>query len=156
MALGFSSGVSKALSAALGAFFVGLAVHVARDPGRAKAHRDRRALTASLAASLALTPVVWLHYFVVLLIPIALARPRFSAVWLALLATTALDLVGTFRASPDGDLAPLALVTAIWLGVVVWCLVSTPEVDSVAQSRDVSQLASRDGQASPASPGRQE
>jgi hypothetical protein len=84
-------------------------------------------LTACLAASLALTPVVWIHYFVVLLIPIALARPRFSMIWLALLATTALDAVASYRASPDGDLVPIALVTAIALGLLAWCVVATSD-----------------------------
>ncbi len=43
---------------------------------------DLRSFTFALAASLALTPVVWLHYLVLLLVPLAIARPRFSAIWL--------------------------------------------------------------------------
>jgi hypothetical protein len=35
-----------------------------------------------VAATLALSPIVWLHYLVVLLVPVAIARPRFSALWL--------------------------------------------------------------------------
>ena len=31
---------------------------------------------------LALSPIVWLHYLVLLLVPTAIARPRFSAIWL--------------------------------------------------------------------------
>ncbi len=33
-------------------------------------------------ATLVLSPIVWLHYLVVLLVPVALARPRFSLLWL--------------------------------------------------------------------------
>jgi len=43
---------------------------------------DLRSFTAALGATLALSPIVWLHYLVVLLVPVALARPRFSAIWL--------------------------------------------------------------------------
>ena len=43
---------------------------------------DLRSFTLSLAAALAFSPIVWLHYLVVLLVPLAIARPRFSAVWL--------------------------------------------------------------------------
>ena len=43
---------------------------------------DERSLALALAAALALSPIVWLHYFVLLLVPIALARRSFGAVWL--------------------------------------------------------------------------
>ena len=43
---------------------------------------DFRSFTLALAAALAFTPIVWLHYLVLLLVPLAIARPRFSAVWL--------------------------------------------------------------------------
>jgi alpha-1,2-mannosyltransferase len=43
---------------------------------------DRRAFTWAIAAAFVITPIVWVHYVVVLLVPLALARPRFSAVWL--------------------------------------------------------------------------
>ena len=36
----------------------------------------------AVAATLALSPIVWLHYLVLLLVPLAIARPRFSIVWL--------------------------------------------------------------------------
>ncbi len=43
---------------------------------------DLRSFTCAVAATLALSPIVWLHYLVVLLVPLAIARPRFSIVWL--------------------------------------------------------------------------
>ena len=43
---------------------------------------DPRSFTCAVAATLALSPIVWLHYLVVLLVPMAIARPRFSALWL--------------------------------------------------------------------------
>ena len=41
------------------------------------------ALALALAAALALSPVVWLHYLVLLVVPIAVARARLSLVWFA-------------------------------------------------------------------------
>jgi hypothetical protein len=43
---------------------------------------DQRSFTCAVVATLALSPIVWLHYLVVLLVPMAIARPRFSLVWL--------------------------------------------------------------------------
>ena len=43
---------------------------------------DLRSFTCAVAATLALSPIVWLHYLVVLLVPLAIARPRFSLIWL--------------------------------------------------------------------------
>jgi hypothetical protein len=43
---------------------------------------EERALLAAVLAALALTPVLWLHYLVVLAVPLALFRPRFSPLWL--------------------------------------------------------------------------
>jgi hypothetical protein len=43
---------------------------------------DFRSYTAALGATLALSPIVWLHYLVVLLVPVAIARPRFTWLWL--------------------------------------------------------------------------
>jgi hypothetical protein len=43
---------------------------------------DARSFTCAIAATLVLSPIVWLHYLVVLLVPMAIFRPRFSALWL--------------------------------------------------------------------------
>jgi alpha-1,2-mannosyltransferase len=43
---------------------------------------DLGSFTAAVAAALAFTPVIWQHYLVLLLVPLAVARPRFSALWL--------------------------------------------------------------------------
>ena len=48
--------------------------------------RDRESFTLALAASIVLTPIVWQHYFTLLLLPLAIARPRFSWAWLIPLA----------------------------------------------------------------------
>lgn len=48
----------------------------------ARRRDDFRSFTCAVAATLALSPIVWLHYLVVLLVPVAIARPRFSLLWL--------------------------------------------------------------------------
>jgi hypothetical protein len=43
---------------------------------------DRRAFSAAIFAALALSPIVWIHYYVLLIVPIGLAARRLNAVWL--------------------------------------------------------------------------
>jgi hypothetical protein len=43
---------------------------------------EARSFTLAVAATLALSPVVWLHYLTLLIAPLGLARPRFSPLWL--------------------------------------------------------------------------
>jgi hypothetical protein len=42
----------------------------------------RRSFGLVVVASLVLSPIVWLHYFVLLVVPIALRWPRLAAAWL--------------------------------------------------------------------------
>ena len=42
---------------------------------------DRRALAVAVVASLVATPLLWLHYLLLLYVPVALYRPRLSGVW---------------------------------------------------------------------------
>jgi hypothetical protein len=57
------------------------AAWLARDSGRAPRDRDVATLTLCLAAAFAASPIVWVHYFLLLLVPLALTRPRFSLLW---------------------------------------------------------------------------
>jgi hypothetical protein len=75
-ALGAGDAGARAISIAVGVGLLALCVVYARRGD------DSRSFTAALAAALAFSPIVWLHYFVLLLVPLAIARPRFSAVWL--------------------------------------------------------------------------
>lgn len=47
---------------------------------------ERRAFAAAVVGALAATPLLWLHYFVLLLVPIGLYRPRLSGAWFIPLA----------------------------------------------------------------------
>jgi Glycosyltransferase family 87 len=48
--------------------------------------RDVSALTLAIAVSLLATPIVEIHYFALLIVPLAVARPRLSLAWAPLLA----------------------------------------------------------------------
>jgi hypothetical protein len=58
-----------------GALLVGCVVFARRKD-------DARSFTCAVAATLALSPIVWLHYLVLLLVPMAILRPRFTWLWL--------------------------------------------------------------------------
>jgi hypothetical protein len=78
-----------------------------------QADGDRRALTLALAAAFVLTPILWLHYLVLLVVPIALARPRLSALWFLPLTMTVFELLDWYRGWPRGDGAALVSVAAV-------------------------------------------
>ena len=74
--LGLGSVVGNGLVFVVGgALLVGCVLFARRDD-------DARSFTCAVAATLALSPIVWLHYLVALLVPMAILRPRFSALWL--------------------------------------------------------------------------
>ena len=54
----------------------------------------RRSFTLAVAASLALAPIVWLDYYALAIVPLALARPRLSAIWFLPLLTWGLPSSG--------------------------------------------------------------
>ena len=68
-------------AARVGAFVVGIVLSAACVMV-ARRGDDFQAFTLALAAALAFSPIIWLHYFVLLVVPLAIARPRFSAIWL--------------------------------------------------------------------------
>ena len=77
---------------------------------------DAVAYSFAIVASIALTPIVWLHYFSLLVLPLAVLRPRFAWPWL---------LLWVFWLMPDqenqGELWRIALaagLTGVLLGFV--------------------------------------
>ncbi|HET6173289.1 MAG TPA: glycosyltransferase 87 family protein [Gaiellales bacterium] len=74
--LGLGPAAARALAIAVGAALLAFCWREGRRG------LDERSLALALAAALALSPIVWLHYFVLLLVPIALARRTFGAIWL--------------------------------------------------------------------------
>jgi hypothetical protein len=42
---------------------------------------DRAALTVAVAVALLATPILWMHYLILLVVPVALARPVLAPLW---------------------------------------------------------------------------
>jgi hypothetical protein len=76
LALGLGGTAARVAATAIGLVLLACCAIVGRRGD------ERRSLTLALAAALVLSPIVWLHYFVLLLVPIALARRTFSPLWL--------------------------------------------------------------------------
>lgn len=74
--LGLGETVGQALALAVGAALLVATVVLARRGD------ELRSFTCAVVATLALSPVVWLHYLIALVVPLAIARPRFSPLWL--------------------------------------------------------------------------
>jgi len=53
-----------------------------------------RSLALAVAAALVISPIVWLDYFALAALPLALARPRLSPIWFLPLATWGLEGAG--------------------------------------------------------------
>jgi hypothetical protein len=58
----------------------------------------RRSLGLFVGAALLLSPIVWRHFFALLVVPLALSRPRFDAVWLVPLGFWFVP--GTYNGAP--------------------------------------------------------
>lgn len=114
VALGLASAVARVAVAVAAVALLVLGWRAARNG----ADGDRRALTYALAAGVLLTPILWLHYLVLLVVPIALARPRLSALWFVPLAMTVFELLDLYRGWPRGDgwalLSVAAVVTVVF------------------------------------------
>jgi hypothetical protein len=90
--------------------------------------QDRSALILSVGACLLAAPVIWLHYFALLLVPLGLGRPRLSPIWLLPIA---------LFACPVHEPGTLQLVSTLAVGVVVilGALGSAPRVDLRSEFR---------------------
>ena len=74
--LGVEGAAGRVLAITVALGLLGLCVLYARRGD------DAKSFVVALAAGLAFSPIVWLHYFVLLLVTLGIFRPRFSAVWL--------------------------------------------------------------------------
>ena len=78
--LGSTEGLARAL-------WIGLAVATVAGIGVLVRRGDeRRAFALVIAAALACSPIVWLHYFALLLVLVAVAEPRLGPAWFVPLA----------------------------------------------------------------------
>ncbi len=93
--LGAPSAVARSVSVALGALLL------------AGAWR-RRSLGLALAGAFCLSPIVWRHFFALLVVPLAIARPRLDAAWFVPLGMWM--GTGTFNGAPWQTAVVLTLV----------------------------------------------
>jgi hypothetical protein len=111
VALGLGSSAGQVLAFVVGCALLAASAYFGRRTGD-----DKRSFAAAIGATLAFTPVLWVHFFLLLAVPLAIARPRFSAVWLLPIALWVCPRGG------NGDelqvLVP-AVVTVLILGVVL-------------------------------------
>ncbi len=106
----------------------------------ARQGRDSAVLLGVITLSLLATPVVWIHYFVLLVVPLAIMRPRLSPSW-------ALPLLLFACPVTDPKLWQLSLTLSV-VAVLIAVLVRTPALaagrggdprpDSARRSRPLS------------------
>jgi hypothetical protein len=109
--LGLGSVVGNALIVIVGGgLLVGCVVFARRGD-------DARAFTCAVAATLALSPIVWLHYLVALLVPMAILRPRFTWLWLLPVLLWISPRPGYAEGLPT---AMPMLAAVILVGVLLW------------------------------------
>jgi hypothetical protein len=70
--------------------------------------------TLAVATALVLSPIMWLDYFALAAIPLALARPRLSWVWLLPVATWGLEGAGIGIADVAGTVRLLVVFTIVF------------------------------------------
>ena len=106
--VGLPSPVARGFWLALGLAVLVGAVVVAR-----RGH-EQASFVLAIAASLSLTPIVWLHYFALLLVVVAIAQPRLTVLWFVPLAMIVTP--GSGNATPFQTAWTLAIAAV----VVAW------------------------------------
>ncbi len=113
-ALGVDPAAGRVIALATGIALVALVIVYGRRGD------DRRAFVAAVLAALAASPIVWQHYYLALLVVVAVSRPRFSVVWLVPL----LMWVGPFTGNGSAVQTLVVTCSAVVVGVV--CLRALP------------------------------
>jgi hypothetical protein len=67
-----------------------------------------KSFALAVATALAVSPIVWLDYFALTAVPLAVVRPRFAVVWLVPLAAIGLEGAGLEIGDAAGTLRALA------------------------------------------------
>jgi hypothetical protein len=80
----------------------------------------RRSLALAVAAALVFSPIVWLDYYALAAIPLAVVRPTFSPIWLLPLVTWGLPSAGYGLGDPLETARVLAVFGSVLL-YAAWC-----------------------------------
>jgi hypothetical protein len=110
LVLGLSAGEARALALiACAVVLVGIVLSVRLRPGNPDA--DRQAFILAIAAAFLFSPIIWMHYLAILVVPIALTRRTLTPLWFVPLA---------MWATPGQSHGHAWQVT---LGLLVWVVV---------------------------------
>jgi alpha-1,2-mannosyltransferase len=107
LGLGYDLGASVHAASVLPWAAAATAAVAILELGRRRA-ADHVVFATAVAAALVATPILWLHYFVLLLAPLAIVRPRFSPLWAAPLV-----LWATAKPAAYGDAWRVVLVLVV-------------------------------------------
>jgi alpha-1,2-mannosyltransferase len=110
LSFGFSPGQAHAASFVCGAAVLGLVVLLGRRGG---ADADRHGFILAIAAAFVLTPIVWMHYLALLLVPIAITRSRLTPLWFVPLA------MWVTPGQSHGHIWRVAIGFSVWAVVLV-------------------------------------
>ena len=79
---------------------------------------DRRGFVLGLAAAIACSPIVWLHYFALLIVVVAVARPRLAPIWFVGLPLQLFVTTGVYNGSTL-QTASVLLAAAVTVGLAL-------------------------------------
>jgi hypothetical protein len=113
--LGASSVVARAAALGLAAALLAGVVHLGRRG------EDRRAFVLAIAAALACSPILWLHYFALLLVPVAITTPRLAPIWFV-----PLGMWGFGAGTGNGTTAEAVVVVAVAVATLVLAYRAAP------------------------------
>jgi alpha-1,2-mannosyltransferase len=116
--LGASTAVTRLLVVCLSVALASALFWVARR------RRDADAFTIAIAAALILSPIVWMHYYALLIVPIAIARPKLSGLWFV-------PLLYWFspRLESEGELRRLLIGIGVTAAIVGTTILTRPSAE---------------------------
>jgi hypothetical protein len=111
LVLGLSTGEARALAlVACAVVLVAIVLSVRLRPGNPDA--DRQAFILAIAAAFLFSPIIWMHYLAILMVPIALTRRTLSPLWFVPLAMWATP------GQSNGNVWQVTLGLLVWVGVL--------------------------------------
>jgi hypothetical protein len=133
--IGLPASAARALWLAVGSALLVATVVAGRRQGD-----ERFAFVLAIATALALSPIVWLHYFALLLLVVALARPTLGALWFLPLALVVTP--GSGHPTPFETAATLG-VAAVTIGLSLWAIRSDGHARSATRAKHPSTRVAR-------------
>jgi len=140
LAAGLSAHSAHVVAALAAASLVALALAVRL---RGRGDTDYTVFALMIGAALAASPIVWNHYFALLLVPVAIVAPRFGPIWV-------LPLVGTWLipAQSHGRVALIAIAVVVPAATLAWAIAKRNGVEARRRADSDSR---REGRATTAS-----